>query len=332
VAAFHPGDRTAIDAIPHQPRILYVGGWGRSGSTLVARMVGQLPGFASVGEVREIWIRGLQENAPCGCDQPFRACPFWREVGEQAFGGWGAIDAKQWAAMRYRFDRPWCIPLFLAPSTWREGSAELRRYVWGLGRLYRAISEVSRAEVIVDSSKLPSFAWLLRTVPGLELRMLHLVRDSRGVAFSWRKQVLKDAKADPTRYLSRYRPTSAAARWLLYNGLTRSVRRAGVPYLLARYEDFVAAPEDFLPRIAGMAGTRPSEGDLRFLSDGRVALNPDHTVDGNPMRFAVGDVILRPDQSWRRNMPFADRVLVTALTAPGLLRYGYSLGAGRSRT
>ena len=43
-------------------RVLYIGGWGRSGSTLLDRVLGQVPGVVSLGEVRELWQRGWAEN------------------------------------------------------------------------------------------------------------------------------------------------------------------------------------------------------------------------------------------------------------------------------
>jgi hypothetical protein len=54
-------------------RVLYIGGWGRSGSTLLDLILGQAPGVFSAGEVREIWQSGLVENRPCGCERPFRS-------------------------------------------------------------------------------------------------------------------------------------------------------------------------------------------------------------------------------------------------------------------
>src|SRR3712207_200886 len=54
-----------------------------------------------------------------------------------------------------------------------------------LERLYRAIQKVSGAAVIVDSSKRSTYAVLLSLLPFADLRVVHLVRDSRAVAYSW---------------------------------------------------------------------------------------------------------------------------------------------------
>src|SRR3989442_14068903 len=85
-------DATSDDQIP-QPglRVLYIGGWGRSGSTLLDRMLGQVPGFFSLGEVREIWQSGLTENRPCGCGAPFPDCVLWTAVRQEAYGGLGPV-------------------------------------------------------------------------------------------------------------------------------------------------------------------------------------------------------------------------------------------------
>jgi hypothetical protein len=307
----------------HSPtKIIYIGGWGRSGSTLLDRVLGQIPGVVSLGELREVWQRGLVENRPCGCGLPFSDCPFWIAVGDSAFGGWKAIDQREILRLRYSLDRPWSVPVLAAPSGLGLVRRPLQRYTGLLRRLYAAIREVSGARVVVDSSKLPSHAMILRRVPGVDLSLVHLVRDSRGVAYSWQKNVRNRVTAGEPKYLEKYDPFSASMRYDLYNGLTTLVGRLGVPYLLMRYEDFVARPKESLERILTHAGLSSSV-DLSFVHDGEISLAPNHTVDGNPMRFSVGSVDLRVDDEWTRSMPSRDRFWVTTLTAPMLRGYGY---------
>src|SRR5207245_4821641 len=88
LGALRPSER--VDG--RDPTVLYLGGVGRSGSTLVDRILGQVPGLFSGGEIRDLWARGLIENRQCGCGTPFRSCSFWTEVGRRAFGGWDRID------------------------------------------------------------------------------------------------------------------------------------------------------------------------------------------------------------------------------------------------
>jgi len=65
-------------------RVLYIGGLGRSGSTLIERLLGQVPGVCAVGELVHLWDRGITEDERCGCGEPFRQCPFWSQVGKTA--------------------------------------------------------------------------------------------------------------------------------------------------------------------------------------------------------------------------------------------------------
>ncbi len=71
-------------------RVLFLGGLGRSGTTLLERILGELPGVTPLGEVVHLWQRGIRADEKCGCGVRFAACPFWQRVGEHAFGGYRA--------------------------------------------------------------------------------------------------------------------------------------------------------------------------------------------------------------------------------------------------
>src|SRR4029450_12109098 len=63
-----------------RPTVLYLGGLGRSGTTVLERVLGELPGVCSVGELVHLWRRGVLDDETCGCGSAFSACPFWSEV------------------------------------------------------------------------------------------------------------------------------------------------------------------------------------------------------------------------------------------------------------
>ena len=67
-------------------RVVYVGGTGRSGSTVLANVLGEVPGLVSVGEVRFLWERGILQDRLCGCGDHFSDCPFWSKVLDRALG------------------------------------------------------------------------------------------------------------------------------------------------------------------------------------------------------------------------------------------------------
>jgi len=309
------------------PRVVYLGGLGRSGTTLLERLLGELPGVCSAGEVVHLWQRGIADAERCGCGEPLPGCPFWRKVGEVAFGGWANVDVRRIAELRSAVDRSRHIPVLAAPVLYPSLRRGLDEYLGYYLRIYTAIAEASGCPVVVDSSKHASLAFCLRWRAELDLRVIHVVRDSRAVAFSWTRQVNRpESASDP--YMPTYSPARAAWLWNAQNGALQLLAREGVPTLRVRYEDLVTAPSATLASIGRFAGIAASGADLDFMgtdASGRWAnLSAAHTASGNPMRFATGKIIIRSDDRWRTAMPAAQRRSVTALTLPLLARYGYA--------
>lgn len=69
---------------------------------------------------------------------------------------------------------------------------------------------------------------------------------------------------------------------------------------------------------------------LPFVNHSEVELAPTHTVSGNPNRFRTGLIKLKFDNEWQQSMRWHQRAVVTSLTWPLLLHYGY-LGGARDR-
>ncbi len=303
--------------------MLYLGGLGRSGTTVLERVLGQLPGACSVGELVHLWRRGVLDDERCGCGQAFSCCPFWSEVGARGFGGWSGSLARRMTELQPRVDRTRFVPVLVAGGRWTPRRTELAEYVTGFVRLYEAIRDVAGCAVVVDSSKHSSLAFCLRTDDRLDLRVVHVVRDSRGVGYSWTKEVHRPESADDAALMTRYSPARSALLWNGHNACFAVLRSLGTPTRLVRYEDFVAAPAHTTRRLGRFADLDIGDGALDFIDGGTVDLIASHTVAGNPMRFRTGRVALRRDDEWRALLPPGERRVITALTAPLLSRYGY---------
>lgn len=302
---------------------------GRSGSTLIERLLGELPGFCSVGEIVHLWRRGLVENERCGCGLAFADCGFWGEVGKRAFGGWGRLDVHRVLRLKDSVDRTRFLPGLLNASE-KEGALAVRseHYTELYHRLYSAVAEVSGARVIVDASKHASLAACLRRRYGTRMRLLHVVRDPRAVAHSWGKRVARpDASPSSSEpEMARYSAGRSALQWMTQNSSLDALARRGTPTLRVRYEDFVADPEAEFGRIAEFAGHTGAPLDLGASGvEGAIGveLSEGHAVSGNPMRFRAGPVGVRADHGWREGLAPWRRHLVTVVTAPTRGRYGY---------
>jgi hypothetical protein len=310
-------------------KVLYIGGVGRSGSTLLDLLLGQIPGFFAVGELKYIWNRGLQENQLCGCGQPFRDCPFWQEVGRKAFGGWDTVDLDAMLELEDSVDSHQRLPVLVSPGLSPRYKGRLAAYGDVLHRLYAAVAEVSGSEVVVDSTKRPGYGFVLRRAEGIDLRVVHLVRDSRGVAFSWNKRVQRPEVHDRVEYMPSYSSFWAGARWTVTNALFHLLRACGADGPTVRYEQLVREPRGSLERIATEALGHES-APVRVPGDADWIAGHNHAVAGNPLRLKGGELKIRADEEWRTKMGARQRLVILLMTWPLLLRYGY-LGKPRAQ-
>ena len=297
--------------------MVFIGGYGRSGSTLTDRMLGEVDGVCSAGELRHAFVEGYVENRLCGCGEPFLECGFWREVTLLAFGAADYDPAALLEAKR-RVDRWWRLPQLAWGLGTRARRDDLARYREALRRIYLAIRSVTGCEVIVDSSKDVSHGYVLTGVGApINPYVLHLVRDSRAVAHSWRRRRFNPGSGED---MDRYGLVRTSLEWAVINALTALHRRLGTPYALLRYNDLTADPRSRLAAICDWLGL--GDREIPVSPAGEVELGASHTAAGNPMRFKGGRTVVRPDLEWHDRMPSGDRALVTALTLPSLRRYG----------
>lgn len=305
----------------------YVGGLGRSGSTLLEQIAAGLPGVCVLGEVLYLWERGVHDDERCSCGERFSRCPFWQEVGARAFGGWRRTDADEVRRLQTAVDRMRHVPaLGWGRASTRLASEALAYGAW-FAEVYAAAAAVAGASVVIDSSKHASTAFVLRRVrrpAALDLRVVHLIRDSRGVAYSWTKVVRRpEADSDsPNAVMYRYPPWRAALLWNAQNAGFAALARTTTPVWRLRYEELLVSPVRTAHRLADFLGV-PGGTVEDFVTPTCVSVVPTHQISGNPVRFSSGAVQLRRDDAWRDALPATDRRLVTALTAPLMSHYGY---------
>lgn len=303
-------------------RVLYIAGWGRSGTTILDNILGSYESVFTTGELYYLWRRGLSEGRRCGCRKRLAGCAVWREILEVAYPGGGGLRPKQTAERQRRIARVRDTRRLARP----ELSDDAAAYRDEMGRLYRAIGEVTGAKLIVDSSKTPSGAAVLGQIPGIRSTLLHMVRDPRAVAHSWmRPKALTDVRV--ARNMRQHSAAESTTHWVTWNLLIESLAKAtfaGRSRRL-RYEDFVAAPRETVESLLTFAGVPAAAGP--FQADTVVQLTGNHTVSGNPGRFRTGEVQLRIDDAWRADQSWRPRAVSTAISLPLLRRYGYPVAA-----
>lgn len=301
-------------------KIILISGYGRSGSTLIDKLIGHIDQFVSVGELNNIWERAVGGNELCECESPFRECSFWSEVMRVAFGKEWILDGPALNALMWQV----CHPLrFMQLAGWMRKGERYRqkqdRYLQYLDRLYRGIHKVSGGKIIVDSSKNPFHGFFVKSLPGYDVRVIHLVRDSRAVAYSWKKRLNylpeRDECLKPRGFFR------SMVAWLGSNIFAEVLATQSLYSCLLRYEDFSAYPERTLKTVFETLNVRSVK--MPFLNAGIAQLSLNHMVAGNPSRFKKGDIRIECDNAWVSGLSWLEKLYVSLLTWPWLVRYGY---------
>lgn len=298
------------------PKVVYILGTGRCGSTVLDIMLGAHPDICSTGELHRLPTVATGASQPCSCGADASACEFWGRVIADVERQFPLAELQ--AGRRFEFTRS--LPR-TALGLAVPGSA-VDRFADRLGVLMQAIARQSGRPIVVDSSKHSSrglILWHARRA-GIDVRFVHLVRDGRG--FVWSKRRVLDGQGlgltVPEKSVA-----DLSAWWVVSNVLSGLLFRLHPGrYLRLRYEDLVADPEATLAKIGKFVGVdlRPVAQSLR---DG-TPLAVGHVVGGNRLRFAR-TLVLRPDTDWQQNMPRADERTFWSIAGWLARRYGYSV-------
>ena len=296
-------------------KVLYLAGWGRSGSTILNRLlVGDH--VVGVGELRLLWQRGVVQRQDCSCGHPWDECKLWNPVVRTVLGdradtapGDGAqlVRAAQEAKRLHDLGQRAGRTIARRPNDLDGVAGE---YAKVLGDLYRGIAEHTSARLIVDSSKSPTHALLARA-SGADITVVHLVRDPRAVVWSHQR-----AKAPPpgatANTTEQHGPLYVSTRWAVRNSF---IDRRVEPDLRIRYEDMVAETEKTTKMIFAAAGidVPPEAGGI------------EHLIAGNPDRFeATRPGVLSEDAEWRVAQPGRQKRVTTLVAGRVMRRYDYT--------
>ncbi|CAA9219261.1 MAG: hypothetical protein AVDCRST_MAG93-377 [uncultured Chloroflexia bacterium] len=307
----------------------------------------------SVGEVNKLvrtgWIsreslRGIDQKGLrrpiCTCgkrldvlyvDTPDEACPFWSSVRREWIERTNGDGIESYPKLQSDFEPQRRWPRLLYEKGRR--SASFQSYAGLTRAFFESVRAVSGKSVIVDCSKISVRAFALSMVPGIDLYVVHLVRDGRGVIASHIRSFREDPRAGVRRdhkdrpmfdvRSSRVVHLVSLLRWIVGNLLSEwvCIQLGPERTMRLRYEDFVADPKGALDNIGSLI-----ELDLTEVADAASSGKPmqaGHNVGGNKTKKS-GVITLRPDaQEWRTVLSPTEQRLSWVLMGWLMRRYGY---------
>jgi len=199
-------------------KLIYIGGYGRSGSTLLEYLLATHPEVVACGEV-ERHLRRFGRRKICTCRQRMQDCPVWSpfQHTEKDLKGWSHEQLT--LALLDHVSRDYSVMVDSSKTAWRSTFIPIR----------------------------------LRRKLGADFLLVHIVRDPRGVSWSairtrWRpKQGRYDSATTAT--------LRAAFGWNAAN-LACELFGWRYPnnYLRVRYEDLAGAPRQVIEEIYRRVG------------------------------------------------------------------------------
>ena len=149
----------------HKIEVVYIVGAGRSGSTLLANIVGNYTDFFNAGEIRYLYNRNMQKrNIPCQCGQLVEYCNFWASLRHEIKN-----SDINYATRNLTIKKN--LSLFIRVMTNHLLTEQDIQLIDSMKQTYSYISEMAREGKIVDASEHPSYCLMLTLLENIDLRM-----------------------------------------------------------------------------------------------------------------------------------------------------------------
>lgn len=285
-------------------QVLYLMGAGRSGTTLLATVLGESSQIVTLGELNQ-FLDYLIENKRCSCAQHLSECEFWRPVVTELLTRYTIEELMEINEYQERTEaHSNIVPSFFIKK---------ERYIKFQKELFDIIYEANPGTYFLDSSKYISRCLQLRRTKGMELKVIYTVRDVRGVINSFGKKV-QTSKS----------PASTILYYSLINffGQLFYWRTSKKDVMKLRYEDFVSQPTQSIQNIASFVQI-PLDDIVSKLDKQEQFIMP-HIIGGNRMKNQ-SKIRLRNDDAWKIKMSRTRQLAYYLLTAPFMLINRYRL-------
>jgi hypothetical protein len=296
-------------------KVLYIAGFERSGSTIINRVLGQVDYFVAWGELRDIWLHGIAENRICTCGKLFADCSSWQKVFNEAFDGTENINISDMLELQKK-TRSMVLSHYFGLLKDDKFKQKVGQYLTNLEKLYQAIQFNTGSKVIVDSSKASWYGYILGLLPSVDLYVVHIVRNPKGICYSLEQ---RKRKGEPE--CQWYNPLHASLSWNLKNyAVEMLLNTSSKRYLRISYESFIQNPKITIESVLDLLDEKAT--NLPFLDSSTIKMSTDHIITGSPSsRSDIGTVKLSLDEKWKKSMRELDKTLINILTFLFVKRY-----------
>ena len=257
-------------------RVIYISGSGRSGSTLLERLLHASTDASGLGEFHCMW-RVEASRLTCSCGYAAANDPFW-----QAALGRAGIGPREVAEAR-RLEDIVARSAFIVRNGFSiarlSEDRSVQRFLEIQFSLFEAVSELTGRDVVIDSSKAGPRSWILAC--DRRVAFVHLYRNPADALASWRSRKFDQGLGQDMQRLSVGR---AALDWWKVEYLARRLGHQR-PVQMVDYHRLCEAPRTTIDE-ALLAMNLPVTNDAAWLNTHTVQPTVNyHSLNGNPDRF-----------------------------------------------
>ena len=292
-------------------RVIYISGSGRSGSTLLERLLHASTDASGLGEFHCMW-RVAASQLTCSCGSDSASDPFWQAARSRAGIGPGEVaEARRLEGIVARSG-------FIARHGFSiarlSEDRSVRRFLEIQFSLFEAVSELTGRKVVIDSSKAGPRSWILAC--DSRVGFVHLYRNPADAIASWRSRKFDQGLGQDMQRLSVGR---AALDWWKVEYFARRLGRQR-PVQMMDYHQLCKTPRQTIDQ-ALLAMKLPVTDDAAWLGShkARPTVNY-HSLNGNPDRFdrSAIEVSLRETRWSRFGMRESAMIRGTGMLLSGL--------------
>jgi len=297
--------------------IIYIAGYGRSGSTLLCAVLGANVSSCPVGEFKGIFDHYLKDRN-CSCGSTLRKCTFWHGVMSEFQNVLPDISIAEAAEITTKME---------SYKNWlsvRHRNTELeKRYgkIWQT--MINIVCEQTGCNTVVDASKSSSVACNRVAVLSrlCEIKQVHLVRDPRSVMSSMlaaQKRRLERHGIKPTML----RGVKTLLSWSVTNLYIHAMSILGIQRVDSRvsYEMLTNQPLETFAYLNSTLGV-----DVQKLKNNLAANKPfsaGHIFSGDLQRMHGDYFIKSTSPKWPQELSVVQRY-IAFVTFPLARAYGF---------
>jgi hypothetical protein len=255
-----------------KPKVALIAGAAHGGTTIPNLMLGQHPAVFATGKLRDFPHGDIfSEDNVCSCGEAAAACPFWSEV------------RKRFARYEHETDQV-KIPA-----------------------LFRLISELSGRQFIGDVTHNTGYAELLLGIRDIDLYLIHVVREGRGVVYSGLRRDYRAGLLEHYGYSHLRKVAKLSRRWSEQIAqLSRLERQLGPKAVRLQYEELCSDPRAALRPLGACLGL-DFDAIGEALGSGQPFQRMPHLLRGNIKLRTSDRIVLRQDRTYLTDMRRLDR-------------------------